>query len=259
MLFSLQKTLGLLLMPCGLLWLLFIAATLWTWRRKQRGPALFLTVTTLLFTLLGNIHVCALFIRPLERKVSPCDLNLAGPFDAVFVLGGGTELDPSGQPRLGAAGDRVTTAAQLWHAGRTKMLVASGIGKDGLQGVRDLGLETRRIWVSLGVPSQAIHVIEKPCLNTREEITEYARLCQAQSFKNKAWQHIALVSSASHLPRALELASRLQLNTNRKLTPIGSDYLGRERAFQFQDIVPQERGFRVSQTALWEWLGRFKG
>ncbi len=254
MLFSLQKTLGLLLMPCGFLGLILIAATLWIWRRKQRGPALLLSALTLLFTFFGNQHIGSLLMRPLEQAYPPCDWAQAGPFDAVFVLGGGTELDPIEMPILGSGGDRVFAAARLWHAGRTQILVASGAGKDSPQGMRDLGQETRTLWMSLGIPDQAIQVIKKPCFNTREEIQQYTALCQQKGFK-----HIALLSSASQLKRAMALAKRHGLASATRITALGADYQSRKRAFQFQDLVPQERGFRLSQTALWEWVGRLKG
>ena len=66
---------------------------------------------------------------------------------------------------------------------------------------------------------------------------------------------MALVSSASHLPRALALAQQ----AGPGVTPLGADWRGRPRAFQFHELVPQGEGFLEVQRACWEYLGRWVG
>ena len=66
---------------------------------------------------------------------------------------------------------------------------------------------------------------------------------------------MALVSSASHLPRAMALASRAGL----AFTPLGADRLGRAHAFQLHLLIPQGEGFDITQRACWEYLGRWLG
>jgi uncharacterized SAM-binding protein YcdF (DUF218 family) len=172
------------------------------------------------------------------------------PFDAVFVLGGGTDLDPWGRPILATAGDRVITAAELWHKGKARFLVAGGTGRDLVAGTRDLGQETRAIWLALGIPDTAIVVVDTPCLNTRQEIAAYRTLQD-----RRGWGRLALVSSASHLPRALRLASKAGL----AFTPVGAEWLGRRHPFQIQRLVPQGEGFHWTSRALWEHLGGWLG
>ncbi len=248
--FTLQKTLALLLMPAGLAWLILLGATLFCFRRRHRGLGAVLLATFLLYGLAGNLHVGAALMARLEGAIPPVAPTKAGPFDAVCVLGGGTEEDPFGQPELGRAGDRVLLAARLWHAGRTPLLVASGTGKDSRQGPRNGGTETRALWRGLGIPEKAILVVTEPCWTTRDEIAAYCRLQERHG-----WRRLGLVSSASHLPRALALAGKVGL----VVTPLGADWRGRTRAFQLQDLVPQADGFMDVQRACWEYLGRWLG
>jgi uncharacterized SAM-binding protein YcdF (DUF218 family) len=249
-LLSLQKTLALLVMPAGFLWLLLLLACLLCLRRKQKPLGTFLLALALVYACAGNVHLGTALMARLEAPIPPVDPATAGPFEAIFVLGGGSEEDPFGRPELGHSGDRIHLAARLWHLGRARLLVASGLGRDSLRGIRNGGEETRRLWRELGIPDRAILVVSDPCWITRDEIAAYRRL-QAEH----GWQRLALVSSAAHLPRAMALARRAGL----VVTPLGADWRGRPRAFQLQDLVPQADGFQDVQRACWEHLGRWVG
>jgi uncharacterized SAM-binding protein YcdF (DUF218 family) len=248
--FALEKTLALLAMPAGLLWLLLLVLAGGCLRRRQRGPAVLALAATLLVTLAGNVRVADALVGSLERRVPVLDPATLPVLDAVWVLGGGTEQDPAGRPQLNLAGDRVFLAARLWQAGKARLLVASGMARDGITGFRDGGRETRDLWRAVGVPEPAILVVPEPCWNTRDEIRACARLQAA-----RGWGRVGLVSSASHLPRALALARRAGLD----LVPLAADRLDRPRPFQIQDLVPQGRAFEVTQRACWEYLGRWTG
>ena len=249
-LFSIQKTLGLLVMPVGSLWLLLFLACLLCFRNRQKPLATFLLVIALLYACAGNIYLGAALMARLESTVPPMNPDTAGPFEAVFVLGGGSDEDPLGRPQLSYDGDRICLAASLWHGGKARLLVASGMGRDSLKGVRNGGEETRALWRGLGVPDSAILVVEEPCWITRDEIAAYRRLRD-----RFGWQRMGLVSSAYHLPRAMALAEQAGL----AVTPLGADWRGRPRAFQLQYLVPQAEGFMDVHRASWEFLGRWVG
>jgi uncharacterized SAM-binding protein YcdF (DUF218 family) len=246
-LLSLEKALALLVMPAGLIWLLILALAVLCRGRGQRALCLGIAI---MYALAGNTYVAGALIASLERRVAPVDAASLRPFDAVCVLGGGSGLDDAGAPELSSAGDRVFLAARLWHAGKARLLVASGASRDGAAGIRDGGQETRTLWRAVGVPDSAILPVPEPCWNTRDEIKAYARL-QARH----GWKRMALVSSASHLPRAMALASRAGLD----FTPLGADRVGRRQAFQIHQLVPQGSGFLTTQLACWEYLGRWLG
>jgi len=249
-LLTLQKTVGFLLMPAGLIWLGLLVAAISHWRRNGPRQAGFLCLLVLAYTLAGNIHIGHAVMRALERQVPNAHLTPAEPFEAAFVFGGATELDPFNRPELACSGDRVIAAARLYHAGLAKKLVASGVASDSLAGPRNLAEETRQIWRSLGVPDAAILLVPEPCWVTRDEVGAFKRLSEAQS-----WKKVALVSSAWHLPRIMKLAQKEGLAG----APFGSDWRGREHVFQLQDCVPQGAGFWRVNLAAWELVGALVG
>jgi len=249
-LFALKKAIGLLAMPAGLLWLALLAGALACWRRRQRGPAGLCLGLALAYACAGSPYLGGALTASLERRIAPAAVATLQPFEAVCVLGGGGDQDPLGNPELGFSGDRIFLAARLWHAGKAGLLVASGASLQGVAGFQDLAQETRTLWRSVGVPDRAILAVAEPCWNTRDEIKAYKRL-QARF----GWRRIALVSSASHLPRALALAAKEGL----EVTPLGADWQGRRIPFMLNALVPQAAGFSACQRACWEYLGRWLG
>jgi uncharacterized SAM-binding protein YcdF (DUF218 family) len=247
-LFSLGKVVGYLLMPAGLLWLALLACALWSWRRGQRPAAAWALGLALLLGCAGNRYLANALSASLERRLAVPVVERLEPFDAVFVLGGGSDQDPEGRPQLSSRGDRVFLAARLWHAGKARVLVASGMSRLGVAGFQDGGQETRVLWRSVGVPDRAILTVADRCWNTRDEIRAYARL---QALHH--WRRIALVSTAVHLPRALALAAREGL----EFTPLGCDWHGRRVPFAVQNLVPQAGALEDTQQACWEYLGRW--
>ncbi len=250
-LFALQKTLGLLAMPAGLLWLFLLASALLCRLRDQRLAARLFLLAALGYAAAGNVYLGSFLMARLEAGVPPVSPSALQPLDAVFVLGGGTTEDPFGRPEANLSGDRVLLAARLWKAGKAAVLVASGTSRMGLHGrVRDLGEETRALWLDLGVPARAVVVVQGPCWNTRSEIRADLTLQ-----RQRGWKRVGLLSSAWHLPRALALARRAGLD----VVPLGADWRGRPHGFHLQLLVPQGEGFLDVQRACWEWLGRRMG
>jgi uncharacterized SAM-binding protein YcdF (DUF218 family) len=247
---SVEKTLGMLAMPASLVWLLILALAWLCLRRRQWAPGALALAAALLYAALGNIYLAEAAADTLERQVPPVQVDRLPTFDAVWVLGGGADQDRSGRPQLSIAGDRVFLAARLWHAGKARLLVASGVAPDGHGGRWDGGRETGALWRAVGVPGQAILAVPEPCWNTRDEIRACARL-RAQ----RGWKQVALVSSASHLPRALALAAKAGLT----VTPLGADRMAHPRSFQLQHLLPQGEAFAIWQLTAWEYLGRWVG
>lgn len=245
-----QKMLALLLLPAGLAWVLLIAATVMAWRSAARRLAWCLTAATALYTLAGNGWFGDALIASLERQVPPIDLDRQAPFDAVFVLGGGSEMSEVDGPQVGSAGDRVVLAARLWHAGKAGVLVVSGNAIAGMERERDLRDETSAVLSGLGVDARAIRGIPTVALNTTQEMRAYAEL-----IRTEGWTRVGLVTSAWHLPRALRLAAREGISP----VPLGADRRGRFRGWSPYWLVPQDHGFDRVHRACWEYLGMLIG
>jgi len=239
-----EKLVGACVTPLGLVWLATLALTLWTWWRGQRAVALCCTGLFLALTLDGNAWLGAALMHSLERQVPPSDPTQH--FDAVLVLGGGTDVTPQGEPELGDSGDRVLMGWQLYHQGRTPLLIASGRGPvymdHGRQGLVDQ--EAAVLWDRLGVPAAA--VLQWPeGTTTSAEIMRLAREAPA-----RGWSHIGLVSSAWHLPRALRLCREAHL----AVTPLPCDYRGQAVPWSVVWLVPHAKACERINDAAWEYL-----
>ncbi len=245
-----QKALALLMMPAGLTWLLLIAVTIVAWHQAHRALAILASVTLGLYTVAGNAWIGDAVIASLEHRIPSFDLPNLQPFDAIFVLGGGSEFNAADGPLLGTAGDRIALAARLWHAGKTRMLVTSGNSLSDMEEARDLAAETALLWRGLAVPDSAIVAVPTAAVNTTQEIAAYATLIRA-----RGWTRVGLLSSAWHLPRALRLARTQGLT----MVPLGADRRGRFRGWSPYWLIPQDHGFDRVQRACWEYLGMLKG
>jgi uncharacterized SAM-binding protein YcdF (DUF218 family) len=246
---TVTKLFGMLLMPLGLVWLGLWGAMSWAFNRRMRGLGVYLLLLALGLALVGNPQVGHRLKARLEAGV-PLQPEGSEPVEALFVLGGGSEVDAEGRPYLGEYGDRIVEAARLWRAGRAKWLVASGASSSAERGRRDLGAETRQLWLGLGIPGEAIRVIDQPCFVTRDEIQAYRRL-QAR----EGWRRVGLLSSPWHLPRALAMAKREGVT----FIPFPSHPRGRIPATQLWHFVPQQEGLQHTQQVCWEILGRWMG
>ena len=253
-LIEIKKFIGHLLMPAGLVWVGLAGATAWSALRRQRGLGILCSGVFVLYSLAGNAWIGGVLIRSLERHTPPVDVAALadhGPdqFDAICVLGGGTDRAPDGRAEASVGGDRVVMAAQLFIAGKTRSLVSSGSTIDGMETKRDLAEETAAIWRGLGVPGEAIVTLPGPRV-TSEEITAYRH-----ERDENHWAKIGLVTSAWHMPRALRQCRRAGL----EVVPIPCDFRGNVPGWSLVWLVPQERGFQRVQLAMWEYLGMLSG
>ena len=92
---------------------------------------------------------------------------------------------------------RVKRAAEMHRQGRvgTLLLTGAGVGGDSAAG---LAAQAQK----LGVPREAI-LLEERSTTTRENVLVAAAIVRAQG-----WTSVALVTSASHMARALRVARR---------------------------------------------------
>ena len=248
--FGAQKVVGRLVMPAGVLWIALFARAVYAARLARFAEASVSSGLFLAYTLSGSVFLGNGLVVALEAQVpptAPAESDL--PFDAVFVLGGGTKLDPDGAPQLSHSGDRLRRAAALWHAGETRHLVASGFSPPPM-GDGDLSWATALLWRDMGVSSKAVLYLNKP-VNTAQEIAAYRALADEEG-----WTKMGLVSSAWHLPRALALAERAGLD----VVPLASDHRGDLRlTWDTLWLVPQPGGFELVGLWAWEVVGRAVG
>lgn len=233
------KLAGQFAMPLGALWLLllFLAASAACAGLRWWSAAI--GMTFLLLTVAGSNWVGSLLLRRLEAPIPLIDPISAGPFDAVLVMGGGSYRRRDGFPQLAPAGDRLLVAAQLYHAKRAPILVASG----------DLCEDQRLLWERIGIPKDAVMCVGEQW-TTSEEVQVYRKLIDEHG-----WKRVGLVTSAWHLPRALRLCARLGIAPE----PVGCDWLGDAPVLLPREIVPHADGAVKTYRAMWEHLGGLMG
>lgn len=242
-----EKILTRLVMPAGLLWLGLMVMILLAWRRKQKGLLVCIVVFAGLYTAAGNGLLGSLVNAWLERDYAHVDPFQGGSLDAVFVLGGGTSTRPDGQPQFDEAGDRVLMGAELYHAGRTRLLVATGQQIAAIQGAPDPAEEAAEIWRRLGIPAD--HILKLPGRNTREEMAAIRKAAD----EHPDWRQLGLVTSAWHMRRAMRLAQKRGL----RLEPLPADFRGTPPGWL--SIVPSGDGLASNEAAAKEILAVLLG
>lgn len=209
MFFVLAKTLGKLLYPGTLLLVLLMlgAAALALSRLVRRGRAWLVragvAVPILVALAWGGATLSQLGKRGLysleQRYPAPHLTANDRPIAGIIILGGGLNTAVSaqiGRPTLGRSGDRLAAGlalARRFH--RVPVVYTAGSGKlaDGPRGA-DYAAEW---FTALGLPPQRL-VLERQARNTWENAVATRELVG-----DRRDGHWLLVTSASHMPRAL--------------------------------------------------------
>lgn len=246
--FSLLKFLSNVVLPpaslaVGVLLALLLAAV--GWRRLGAWVAGLVVAQTIVLSL---PPVAAALVVPLEARARR-DTAGALPccYDAIVVLGGGIApaVPPEvPDPDLTDAADRVWYAARLYHRGAAPRIIVSGGSL--LDRPSDLAITEaegmRRFLVDLGVPTGSI-VSEGDSRNTRENVRNVRRMVGDA--------RVALVTSAVHMPRALQLAQEAGLN----VTGLATDWSAPPQARPlWENWLPTVGSMGTSAAALHEYM-----
>ncbi len=220
-------------------------ALLWFTRRQKAGKIL-VTVGAALLLLLGNHGISAALIRPLEERYPPLALSprqsASGSVEnggMIVVLGGGYSTDP----RVDVASRlmevtlaRLVGGIELYRKMPGSKLILSG-------GPPPLAETMEKVAVNLGVREQDI-ILDTKSRNTREESFLIAPIVGGKPF--------FLVTSASHMPRAMALFRKLGMNP----TAAPTDFLAQKtQGWTPDDIYPSYYGLYEAERAVYECLG----
>ena len=226
---------------CGVLALGLIL--LWFTRRQKAGKVL-VTIATVLLLLLGNSRVSAVFLRTLEQRYHPIELSslpaaAEGSGTYIVVLGSGYSPDPGIDldSRLSEDGMvRLVEGVRLCRKLAGCKLILSG-------GPPAMAQTMGKIALSLGIPQQEI-ILEEHSLNTEQEARFIKPTVGTTPF--------VLVTSASHMPRAMDLFRSLGMR------PIAAptDYLAKP-SYRLvpDDIYPGYYGLYEITRTVYEYLG----
>lgn len=218
---------------------------LWFTRRQKVGKVL-VTIGTLVLLTLGCAPISAIFLRTLEQRyppVSPAPVRAAaeksGGSTYIVVLGTGYSPDSSADLDSHITQDgvvRLTKGIQLCRQVASCKLVLSG-------GPPAAAQTMEKIALSLGIKQNDI-ILEKHSRNTEEEARFLQPTVGASPF--------LLVTSASHMPRAMGLFRKLGM----KPIAAPTNYLAVTGGpFSPDQYYPGAGGLAMAERTVYEYLG----
>ena len=220
-------------------------ALLWFTRRQKAGKIV-VTAGTFMLLALGCGPISAIFLRTLEHRyppVQPASLQaaagkLAGS-TCIVVLGSGFSPDPTVDLDSHLSQDgvvRLLTGIQLCRQATSCKLILSG-------GPPAAAETMRKIALSMGIEQKDM-VLEQHSRNTEEEARFLQPTLGAHPF--------LLVTSASHMPRAMGLFRKLGM----KPIAAPTGYLAAtSRSLSPDHFYPSSGGLSMAERAVYEYLG----
>lgn len=230
--FFLKKLFTFLLLPPSFFILLFLAIALIS--RKRLVSLISLSGAFTLY-LLSIEPVKDMLYRPLE-KAYPVPQKLDA--DAIVVLAGGSY-------RTGILKEdsmkRLLTGFLLHKRENIPIILSGGSPLGSLPEAEVM----RQLLVELGVDARSI-LTEVHSRDTHENALYVKELCE-----KKAFRRVALVTSAYHMPRAVESFRNVGL----EVVPYPTDFK-QDKRYNFYSFIPRMNVLHDSNKALREHLGR---
>ena len=113
------------------------------------------------YTLIRNTIRDNTLIRTPENRFSNVDPFELDPLDTVVVLGGGTGASKGRDPQFAPSGDRVGSAARLYHAGYGQRIVVTGkqIESRSIGTAEDPAVQAAALLTQPGVPPDRVSML----------------------------------------------------------------------------------------------------
>lgn len=235
----------------GLLGWVMVFATKW----KTLGKAL-VTLGTAQIIVFSSPIVADQLLGGLEKQArdlglknqQPAKILSAEKYRAIVLLGGATApASPPNRPQadLNDAADRIFYAARLYKQGIAPTIIVTGGKSPGLESRPEIQTEAqamRQFLLELGVPDGAI-VIEEQSRNTRENAAK------TKTYIGEG--RVALVTSASHMPRSMATFANAGVNADAYPTDFR---VAPEVAALWSRMLPTGGSLERSEAALKEYL-----
>lgn len=244
MVFLIKKWLGGLLMPLPLtLALLFVSLLLLFFSQHQtlaKSLTLFSFLILFAFSLLPTAYHLA---KPLERQYAPL-LEAEQSLDYILVLGSSgindQKLPITGQLSATAL-SRFSEALRLYYANPNASIVVSGSAFGDSKSHAQL---LQQLALAFNISEQKIIRLDNP-QDTNQEALQMSAIIEGKK--------AALVTSATHMPRAMALFKKYKQSP----IPAPAMYLAKENSKDLPSYsyIPSAYQLYKSQIALHEYLG----
>jgi len=237
---SLNKILPSFLLPLGLTLVLLLVG----WRTRRW---IWVGAAAALLYLASIFPVSRLLLHSLEQSYPELSVRDCPRAGAIVVLSGFCAEDRGADKvmNFGEASERFEAGALLWKAGCGERLWVMHDGEEFGAGRLRRELEQRGVELVAGID------VLGPVGNTADE----ARRVRSEAQKEGVTS-IILVTTAWHMPRAMQLFRRTSL----KITPFPVDYQTAKDLFfppKPEDFFPTARALVQTESYLREWIGRF--
>lgn len=230
--FLVKKFLSRMFFPLPLCCELLVVGVLLLWlSKRQRVGKSLVSMGVLLLLLLSNAQIGDLLLSPLESKYPPLadpsalSKDSQAPVRWVAVLGGASSMR-----------SRFLSAVGMQKELPGSKLLLS-VGRDDGRGANDV-IELARM---IGLRRESL-VILQDARDTRDEVKRMSQIIGADRF--------LLVTSASHMPRAMALFQGAGMNP----LPAPTEYLVKSRS-SHENWIPSAGSFYLSERAIYEYLG----
>ena len=245
----LSKILPLLFMPLGVTLFLCVIALVLLSRERRRAAGLVVGLALAVLWVSSTPIVASSLYGELERLHPPLPMERIPEGGCIVVLGGA--LSPALSPRVDVefneAVDRVYKAAQLYRAGKGKVVVVTA-GNQPWSDSRWAEAELiRDLLMEWGVPEQAV-LLEGSSRNTRENALYAKNIIVAIGCEGPL-----LVTSAAHMPRAVAAFEGVGV----RVVPVSADVRVTEpNGFSVFDFLPNAHALVMTSDAIREWIGQ---
>ncbi|OIN04542.1 ElyC/SanA/YdcF family protein [Oceanisphaera psychrotolerans] len=244
--FLAKKWLGSLLLPLPLLLILGFFGLIMLLRHHRRSGSTLILLSLAALLLLSTRPVANRLIAPLESQYPPhvVDAGAEQAAQDIIVLGAAQVADLSLPllSQLGQAGlVRITEGVRLAHAYPDARLILSGYaGGEGRSSAELYGAVAQ----ALGISSARLLMLPEP-KDTAEEAAAIAPLI--------AGRRALLVTSASHMPRAMTLFQ--SRGARPQAAPVGHHAKESRAALPLYSYLPRAHYLERSEIAWHEYLG----
>ena len=244
-----KKVVGPFFLPASLCFEILIVALVLLWfTRKQRAGKLLVTIGAALFALFGYSASSSILLKPLEYRYPPVlSFEKEAGVKWVVVLGGGHASDA----RLPVTSQIEETALVRLVEGirvhrmlpGSKLVLSGGPVFDRVPEAKLMA----KLAEDLGVSREQL-VLEESSRDTKDEAKLIRKIIGRERF--------VLVTSASHMPRAVALFRKQGMNP----IPDPTGHLVKESTrLAPNDFFPSAHGFQKAKRAIYEYLGLLWG
>ncbi len=215
--------------------------------RLRRSGVGFIALGTALLWVAAMPVTARLALGSLERQYPPAAMSSIPSADVAIVLGGavGGPVSPRQTVELGEASDRVYHAFELFRAGKVRTILISGGNLPWAAATEPEAETIRKLLRSWGVPDEAI-ATAGTSRTTAENAREVAALWPSLGFRSAL-----LVTSAAHMPRALESFRKAGV----PVTPSSTDIRVTEDPLNLLDVLPDAGALSGTGDAMKERIG----